>query len=375
MFRRFMLLSLFLPALLLTAGCWDANDIGKRSVVLTAAIDLSQAGTTQFGAPVRYEATILMPNLEHETPNKVRIEKTAGASLSGSRDQRSYVNPEEILVRMTNVVLFGESLAESGLHPVLDSFQRNPVINNSLKIAMTEGQAGDILLIEPQDFPDLAMFLTDLLTEIRNKSFFPVVTLHDFYLQSSSRGKNPVLPILKVDNGEVKICGVGIFSKDKLIAKIGLDQTRPLSLLRNCKGQAYLPFLISREGEILDRGTVFAANDRQVKVKREGGQLVYSITITLEGDLIEHEARNDLLQDRDYLALIEEQIAADIEDECRIFLQMMQEDFKLDCIDISKYALAKWRGELIDSIDQGLIEKAKIDVDVEVHIQNIGDMT
>ncbi|MEQ8200563.1 MAG: Ger(x)C family spore germination protein [Syntrophomonadaceae bacterium] len=375
MSKKTSLVLMTLLFMLFAAGCWDARDISKGSVVFVAAIDLNQEGGIQFGEPVKYDATILMPNLYPESANKVRIEKVSGTSLSGSRDQRAYINPDIILVRMMRVFLVGESLAASGIAPVIDSLCRNPLIDNSLNMAMTTGRSGELITVQPQDFPELGLYLKVMLNTINEKSFFPVVTLHVFRTQSTTMGRNPVLPILKADNGEVRISGLGIFKKDQLINRIGLDESRPLALLRGCKGRAYIPYVITREGESVDRGTVFASNERKVKVERQGDQYTFTITITLKGDLIEHENRVQLLQESDYLPMVEEQIASKIEDECQAFIERMQGEFKVDCIDINKYALAKWRNELKDSIDGGFIEKVKINVDVKVNIRNTGDLT
>jgi len=48
---------------------------------------------------------------------------------------------------------------------------------------------------------------------------------------------------------------------------------------------------------------------------------------------------------------------------------------KVDCIDVSKYALAKWRYELTPTIDKGFIENADINIEVEVNLQNAGETT
>ena len=374
MFRRILLTIIILSSIALGSGCWDARDIADRSVVILAAVDLSQEGGTQFGKPVRYEGTILLPNLNPDTEEKVRIEKVCGVSISGSRDQRAYINPEIIMTRMIQVYLFGESLCISGIAPVMDSLLRNPVLSNSLHLAMTEGQSGDLLTAEPSDFPDLGLYVTDLLQKVNNKSFFPVVTLHDFAIHSTSPGRNPVLPILKEDAGEVRISGMGIFRKDRLIGRVGLDESRPLALLRGAQSMAYIPFIMTRDGEETDRGTVFVGNHRKVRVERQGNQFTFNITIILKGELIEHERSDVLTRDRQSLPKIEEQIAADIESECQSFIERMQGEFKVDCIDISKYALAKWRSELENTIDEGFIEKVNINVDVKVHIRNTGDL-
>jgi len=183
-----------------------------------------------------------------------------------------------------------------------------------------------------------------------------------------------VLPILRVDAGEVKISGLGIFRKDKLIDRVGLDGARPLTLLRGVKCKGYIPFVITREGEEVDRGTVFVGNGRKVRVERQGDQYTFNITITLKGQLIEHENPVILTRNREFLSMIEAQVAADIESECQTLIETMQEEYRVDCIDISKYALAKWRSELEDTIDEGFIERANINVDVKVHIGNTGDL-
>lgn len=374
MFKKISLILIILTAITTGSGCWDAQDIAERSVVVLAAVDLNQEGGIQFGKPVQYDATILMPNLYTDTAEKVRIARVSGVSLSGSRDQRAYINPQTILTSMIRVYLFGESMSISGLAPVLDSLLRNPLLSNSVYMATTEGQAGDMITVQPPDFPDLGIYIIDLLRKVNDKSFFPVITLHDFRVQSASPGKNPVLPILRVDAGEVKISGLGIFRKDKLIDRVGLDGARPLTLLRGVKCKGYIPFVITREGEEVDRGTVFVGNGRKVRVERQGDQYTFNITITLKGQLIEHENPVILTRNREFLSMIEAQVAADIESECQTLIETMQEEYRVDCIDISKYALAKWRSELEDTIDEGFIERANINVDVKVHIGNTGDL-
>ncbi|MDD2619977.1 MAG: Ger(x)C family spore germination C-terminal domain-containing protein, partial [Syntrophomonadaceae bacterium] len=57
------------------------------------------------------------------------------------------------------------------------------------------------------------------------------------------------------------------------------------------------------------------------------------------------------------------------------FVRMMQEELKVDCIDINKYAMAKWRKELTQIIDdEEFIQNAQINVQVKMHIRNTGVM-
>ena len=60
--------------------------------------------------------------------------------------------------------------------------------------------------------------------------------------------------------------------------------------------------------------------------------------------------------------------------QCEAFINKMQEEIKVDCIDISKYALAKNRRALEKEIDNPeFIQYANIQVEVKVHLKNIGE--
>ena len=137
-----------------------------------------------------------------------------------------------------------------------------------------------------------------------------------------------------------------------------------------CKG--YIPFVITGKGRGR-LGTVFVGNGRKVRVERQGDQYTFNITITLKGQLIEHQNPVILTRNREFLSMIEAQVAADIESECQTLIDTMQEEFKWTA-SISAIRLAKWRSELEDTVDEGFIERANINVDVKVHIGNTGDL-
>jgi hypothetical protein len=63
-----------------------------------------------------------------------------------------------------------------------------------------------------------------------------------------------------------------------------------------------------------------------------------------------------------------------LQDQFETFIAKMQNDFKVDCIDISKYALAKNRRDLEKEIDRPeFIQNANIQVKVNVHLENTSE--
>jgi hypothetical protein len=143
-------------------------------------------------------------------------------------------------------------------------------------------------------------------------------------------------------------------------------------LLRGVKGAGYLPFQYLEKG-LKGEGTIHASNGRKVKVIRDGDEFTFKINITFEGVVVENIPEISSI-DQECLECIQEAVAKDVEGQCRQFLDLMQNDLKTDCIDINKYALAKWRRELTPVIDQEeFIQNARIEVKVDVKLVNTGE--
>jgi len=52
----------------------------------------------------------------------------------------------------------------------------------------------------------------------------------------------------------------------------------------------------------------------------------------------------------------------------------LQEEPRIDAIEITPYAVAKWRQEITPQLEQSFIEDVLINVDVEVKLQNTGEL-
>jgi len=159
-----------------------------------------------------------------------------------------------------------------------------------------------------------------------------------------------------------------------MIAKLDLKETRSLVLLKGIKSKGSIPFCIIKDDILVDSGTVRVNSKRKVKVIREGNNFTFLVKINLDGVLIDHTNIEQEL-DETKLQIIENQVAADIKKQCNNLIIKMQEEWEVDCIDISKYALAKWRKELTPVIDKGFIENVNIQVEVQVDIENAGELT
>jgi len=357
------------------SGCWDYRDINSTAFPQLGAYDLHEESNTALGnlppEEQQIDLTVVIPTVSPELESKFLISKTSGLLIASARGQKPYSLPGEYSAGVASNIVFSEALAATGLNKVSDALSRGALNPHTENYSIAEGRAETILRVPIKDYPSMGDYLRMLIRSSNKRTFMPATTLHQFEVDQNP-GKNPVMPLLTIKDEKVMFGGAAIFNKDKMIGKADLNETQYLVMLRGIESVGNLPFIISKEDQMSDMGSVNVNNKRKVKVERNGDSFTFTITISLAGNLAEHSSGVLFTEDPKLHTEIEDQIASNVTEGCNKFIEKMQEEYKVDCIDISKYALAKWRKELQPKIDEGFIENVDIKVDVKVKLQNVG---
>lgn len=376
MLRKLVVISfaVFLP---LVSGCWDARDLEELSFPLAFAYDLHRPGSADLTDPPAlpgkkmFDLTTVVPNLVPEATDSVNIETLSGFTIADSRQRRELTDANAYVTGMNRTLVLGEDLARQGLNVYMDVLWRGATITGTMYMAVADGRGEDILKTPTRNYKNIGTYLVSLFTGINERTFIPVTNLLQFYINQST-GKNPVIPVLKRQGDQVVITGVAIFRKDRMIHRVGIEDARNLVLLRGTKGRSYLPFTAQTDSTT-HRGTVLVNNSRKVEYSRSNQGHVFNITIKLQGTLEEHS--HQAPTDENHLAGIEKTIERQVAGQCERFIDTMQNDFKVDCIDISKYALAQDRKSLSKIVDTpDFIRDADIRVKVKVYLENTGEV-
>ena len=156
-----------------------------------------------------------------------------------------------------------------------------------------------------------------------------------------------------------------------MVKKLNPEEGQMLVLLRGIAGESYQPFMRNEAGK-KHWGSVLVSNSRKVKYYQDQQGHNFLITIKLSGTLDEHSHQAPVTEK--HLQEIEKTVEQQVRTQCETFINKMQEEIKVDCIDISKYALAKNRRALEKEIDKPeFIQNANIQVQVKVHLENTGE--
>lgn len=356
-------------------GCWDSKDVENLAFPIAAAYDVNIESSEHMSeinmGPLDYPAvdiTVIYPNLASGADARITVETDPAPTVAFAREKRSYTSSELYVTGFNRVILAGQDLAAQGLNKPFESLYRFPEVPKNMLLAVAEGRGEDILKSRADNAENIAIFLYTLLREPRAHSI-PAVTLHDFDADQGP-GRNPVMPVLRLGGvHRVYLSGIAIFKKDRMVSMLDLYQSRTLSYLRGIGTNGYIPYILE-DGKV--QGVVLVENKRKVTAERQGDKINFRVQVSLSGIIPEHPS--ELPLDENRTRMIEEYVRNMIEQDCRQFIKTMQTEWKFDCIDVSKYALAKWRSELTDRVDdEQFIKEAEIEVEVKVKLQNSGE--
>lgn len=372
--KTYLTIAVFL--LLQLCGCWDSRDLDKLNFPLAAAYDIHSPGSAdtfdpsnQMGAAL-IDVTVITPNLAPKSQSPIDVQTFSGLDVGDVRQKRGLIDADIYVTGMVKTIIIGEEMARQGINPYVDALLRGADIAGTLYFAVADGRGEDILKTPVKNATNIGTLLPALFDGIQLRTFIPVADLGDFY-NVQGKGRNPVIPILKREKDRAFISGAAVFKKDRMVKKLDIVDSRDLALLRGVKGRSYVPFIMTWDGT-QQRGAVLVKNSRKVECYQNQQGHNFLITINLDGSLEEHSHQAPVTEK--HLQEIEKSVEQQVKTQCETFINKMQEEIKVDCIDISKYALAKNRRTLEKEIDRPeFIENANIQVKVKVHLKNIGE--
>ncbi len=184
-------------------------------------------------------------------PNKEVQNKTFSASSNLSRDflrdvQRQSSDP--LVTGSIKVVLFGKDLArEKGILDLIDSFQRDPSIGAGLYLAVTNGEAKNVIEGNYGKRGN-AIYLSNLIHHNMKNKDIPKTNLHRFLFDFNQKGKTPYLPeIRKLGKEQIEISGISFFYYGRVVDTIPASKMFYFKLLVDKYSQGTLKVTHKKE--------------------------------------------------------------------------------------------------------------------------------
>lgn len=361
--KRAKTICIFLIILNLTS-CYGKVPIENILIMVGIGYDLKKDGRVQFSDSG--ELIMLKSNGEQQNI----IFSGVGPTIYSTQNTIQVKMNRKFLLGLEKLYLISEERARFGISDLMEIITRDASRSETAHVAVCKQNSEEIFNLKtPQEEFAKSIVIGEMIQFSSSANFFAdVYRVKDLMFMYYQEGRTIAVPYIEIINNRIQITGLALFKKDKMVQKVGLDEARLINMIRNKGGYSYVSVLGESPVNYID---FYCKNNTKVKVSKNGDRLTYDLFVTLTGEinansLVTYYERPNEQVDK-IQNLIEKKVKKELENE----ILKIQKQYKFDCIDISKYAVAKFgRGKGYDKDEY--FNNAEIKVHVKAKITSIG---
>ncbi|MBM7660070.1 spore germination protein [Bacillus mesophilus] len=215
----------------------------------------------------------------------------------------SRVSDRDLSVAQLRTVLFSEEFAkEVGLKKITHYLYRNPMVGDTVFIAVVKGKAEDILTKKYKANKSNSEYLNNLLHPRSSTAFHPFTTLHDFTFYKTSETGDPMTPYLEDTIEGLRISKVALFDYDKMIKTLDPEEALIASALHDDRTLADMKLnLEGDEEDSFENQIMLNFVQSKVKITSNGSleKPFFNIKLQLTANVLEYHGPLQLDQDSD----------------------------------------------------------------------------
>ncbi|SHE46761.1 Ger(x)C family spore germination protein [Caloramator proteoclasticus] len=355
-------LIILLIALTTFTGCYEMEPIENLSIIIGIGYDVQKEGQKKIVDPI--EMFVFKGDGEVERLISPGIAET----IYNTINDRQTVMSKKFLVGTEKLYLISREWAEYGIEDLLDTLVRNENRNEIAYVCITEGDTKHFFSMVPIDNTSMSEAISGILKFSYLANFFPKeVTIKELLFMYHQTGRRIILPYIVDDKGKPKIAGICVFDGAKLKHIIPLEEAFYINMIRSRKSDGYISIIKDNNPKICY--TIKAKNYVNVEVDYDD-KLIYTINITLKGNLKTDTIHNTAITAKEAKE-IERTFEEYITEQLNKTIEKVQNKYKIDCFDITKYAAAKL-GKHSPLLTDEEFQRAQINVKVKVILVDLG---
>ncbi|WP_138207844.1 Ger(x)C family spore germination protein [Haloimpatiens lingqiaonensis] len=318
---------------------------------------------------VEYAAGISAYIFSQDGAGKSTVQLGKSITLPQTRQDRQLHSDHKFILGLEKVDIFSADFAKYGINPFINVTFQNSNINDTSNTCVFGGKIEELLNTKLESYPSIGDFLEGLLKKSTDYNFFSDnYKLMDIYVRLDAEGRNIVLPYVSLVGKEPRITGMALFNKDKMVKVLDIEDTRILNLLRENNVRGIFSLKHSSK-EYLD---YYAASKRKVKCTKVGNKYKFLIELDLTGDIASNTLMPNINNNEDMRNKFQEAMTKDIESSCNKFIEKMQKEYKVDCLELGRVAASKYGRRTGVDWNKIISEQAQIDVKVKAKINSTG---
>lgn len=270
---------------------------------------------------VKGTIVVSVPSSGDKAPMGKEVYSAVAHTGKNIRQKMESETPKRLVKGRLSAIVYGEELARKGIYDYVDSYRRDPSVGRDIYLAVASGKAEDIVELEAK-MTKTPGIKTQELIEQNIQTNLPHTNLHTFLNRYYGDNMDPVIPLLEIKGGHIKVKGIALFRDDKYIGKHISYQDGFLFKVLSGKFKNGVYEIEVKKDSYVNIQNVYSRV--KYKITDGNGSPEVSIKVKMRGGLLEV---HDLdLKDRSTIPRIEKQAQKILEKKLYGMVRMFQEN-------------------------------------------------
>ncbi|MGG1674685.1 Ger(x)C family spore germination C-terminal domain-containing protein [Neobacillus sp. NRS-1170] len=212
--RKRIFFTVLILCVVIVSGCVEPKQLEKLGLVTAVGYDLEKKNVIR--------GTIVVHQFDPVAQNITKMITTTANTSKGLRQGQNLQSNQKLVTGQMRCVIYSKELAEKGVIQLVDALNRDSTVGNMVYLTIADGSAKDILDVDKTNSKiSLGTYLYNLIKQNVESEQILSPTLQEFNHNYYDIGKDPVLPVLKVQNRDVIIKALALFKDDRYVAELG----------------------------------------------------------------------------------------------------------------------------------------------------------
>jgi Ger(x)C family germination protein len=300
-------------------------------------------------------------------PHSSIVEVGAGKTIGQSREDRQLKTNKVLLFGTEGAIVISEDAAKYGMSNYIDALLENPTVNDNILTCISKGKNIDTFNHNIPGYASPADYIKGMLENLAEYNFFSSnYRIRDMYVEVISEGKNLVLPYIEIEDNKLKITGMALFKKDKMIRKLDMDDTKNMNMLRgnNVKG------VLTISKNMKEYVDYYGTSKRKVTCEKVGDKYIFTINLSIKGEVFNNTLYKNLYTDPLVAKKFEKDMKEQAEKLAYDFISKMKNEYKIDCLELGNAAVAKYGRNTGTNWDE-VVSRSDIRVNIDVKLTKL----
>ncbi|SOC22623.1 spore germination protein [Ureibacillus xyleni] len=210
---------------LFVAGCTEQKILERISITTLLGYDLEEED--------KVTTTLTVRQVSPDDKSSLETQSNTEETSNGTSIKVNLQTSKKIMAGQLRVLLFGKKLAQDSIEQTLHTTMMNSEISSSIYLAVADGTTKEIIEAQYENITDIGQHVFNLIDHNVEEQHSVSSTLHEVVRNNYSPFRDIAMPIIKKEGQIIKINGLAIFNKSKMVGELSSEDAFYVIMLRD----------------------------------------------------------------------------------------------------------------------------------------------